>query len=385
MGVSANSAASGLCDSRPSPRYNRSLGWSLAGLFMLATLGAVESLAERRRRVEQMPPQQREELFRNEKKFRGLPLEDQQRIRDLHEQIESAPDRDKLRTTLNRYCKWLDAQTPFRRAKLSDKRLSLKDRIQSIKETIAKQDPNKDFHLDDKSRRALVAWLDHYLAEHRTHFLEGIAQSHPEISKLPPERQERLLREMLLRRRQAGGHNVEMFSITEPEKARLRDALSPELRSKLERERVGEQTQFIAGLLREATTHDLDDELASFFESIPGDEQEKLMSLPDGKVMYNTLREQYAEQLEKSKPGELPRGPRPRGRRPGPPSGPADRPWPDGFDGKVSRISSASKGNPGSSGEAFQAQERQVEKTSPENPRSKGTAMNPPAEKALGH
>ena len=138
----------------------------LAVAVLAASLGAVETLSQRRRRVEEMSAEQREELFRSEQQFRALPPQEQQRIRDLHEQIESAPDREKLRATMNRYCKWFETQPPFRRAKLSDKKRTLKDRIATVKEFLAKQGPAKDLHLDDRSRRALAAWLDRYTAEH---------------------------------------------------------------------------------------------------------------------------------------------------------------------------------------------------------------------------
>ena len=121
----------------------------LIGALLAASLGAVETLSQRRRRVEAMSAEQREELFRSEQEFRKLPPEEQQRIRELHDQIESAPDREKLLATMNRYCKWFETQQPFRRAKLLDKKKPLDDRIATVKEFLAKQGPSKDIHLDD--------------------------------------------------------------------------------------------------------------------------------------------------------------------------------------------------------------------------------------------
>ncbi len=82
---------------------------------------AMETFSQRRRQVEAMPAEQRDYLLRSEQQFRALPAQEQQRIRDLHDQIENAPDREKLRATMNRYCKWFETQPPFRRAKLRDK------------------------------------------------------------------------------------------------------------------------------------------------------------------------------------------------------------------------------------------------------------------------
>ena len=73
------------------------LGLLAVGALLAASLGAVETLAQRRRQLEEMSAEQREELFRNEQQFRDLLTpQEQQRIRDLHNQIESAPDREKL-------------------------------------------------------------------------------------------------------------------------------------------------------------------------------------------------------------------------------------------------------------------------------------------------
>ena len=129
---------------------------------------------------------------------------------------------------------------------------------------------------------------------------------------------------MLLRRWQAGGTGT--MPIAEPEMARLRAGLSPELRAKLEAKKPGDQARIIADWLRETASHELDEQLADFFENtISAEERDRLMGLP-GDEMYKSLSEQYrAHLLKQSKPAEPPRhGDRPgwpRGRRPGPPCG----------------------------------------------------------------
>ena len=46
------------------------------GAVLAASLGAVETLSQRRRQVEEMSAEQRDELFRNEQQFRDLPPQD---------------------------------------------------------------------------------------------------------------------------------------------------------------------------------------------------------------------------------------------------------------------------------------------------------------------
>jgi hypothetical protein len=300
--------------------------------------GAVETLSQRRRQVQAMSAEQRDDLFRSEQQFHALPPQDQQRIRDLHDQIDSAADREMLRATLNRYCKWIEAQPPFRRAKLLDRKKTLKENIATIKEFLAKQSPTKDLRLDDRSRRALAAWLDHYIAEHGIESLsQGPHAGNPrfllekqQIAKLPPDRQQVIIREILLRRWQMGGTSGQM-PISAHEMAGLRAGLSPELRAKLEAKTPADQTRIIAAWLRETASHELDEQLVDFFEKTISDaERDRLMSLPSDE-MYESLSKQYrAYMLKPSKSAEPPRGERPawqHGHRPGSPRGSGARRW----------------------------------------------------------
>ncbi len=293
---------------------------------------AVETLSQRRRQVKEMSPEQRDYLLRSEQQFRVvLPLPEQQRIRDLHDQIESAPDREKLRATMNRYCKWFETQPPFRRAKLLDKKTTTKARIATVKDFLAKQIPTKDLHLDDRSRRILAVWLDRYTVEHGPRFIESMAQAHPGIAKLPPDRQQAVLRENLLRRWQSADPKAEMH-IAEQEKDRLLAGLSPELRAKLEAKKPAEQARIIAGWLRETASHELDEQLADYFENTIDEEQrDRLMRLPSDE-MYKSLSELYIAHLRQSKSAEPARGDHPRwqhGHHPGSPRGSTTRHWPD--------------------------------------------------------
>jgi len=333
-----------------------------ASAVLAASLGAVETLSQRRRQVEEMSAEQRDDLFHSEQQFRALPPQEQQRIRDLHDQIESAPDRDKLRATMNRYCKWFETQPPFRRAKLLDKKSTLKERITTVKNFLAKQGPTKDLHLDDRSRRTLAAWLDHYTAEHGLDSLgQGLHPGNPkflperqqlerqQIAKLPPDRQKAILREFLLRRWQMGGPSGQM-PIAPNEMDRLRAGLSPDLRAKLDAKKPAEQTRLIGDWLRETASLELDEQLADYFErTISDEERDRLMSLPSDE-MYDSLSKQYrAHVLKQSKPAEPPRGDRPpwqqRGHHPGSPRGSGGRHWPELRDENAGPAGKDAKGN----------------------------------------
>jgi hypothetical protein len=299
--------------------------------MLVASMGAVETLAQRRRQVQAMSNEQLNELFRSKENFDKLLPQDQQRIRDLHDQLENDPDRDKLRGIMNRYCKWFETQPLFRRTKLLDRTKTTKERVATVKEYLNKPAaPAKDIHLDDKNRRALSLWLESYVAEHAERFKKGMAQGfYADISKLPPDRQQAALRDILLSRRwQMGGPNGRL-PLSEDEKTRLLAVLSPDLRSKLEAKSPGDQSRILGEWLRETASHELDEQLLDFFEnSIDIGERDRLMSLPS-EEMFHSLNEQYGAQLTKSKSAERPRGdhpPKQHGRRP------SDSPW--GSDGR---------------------------------------------------
>ncbi|MGA2253213.1 MAG: hypothetical protein ABSG53_01010 [Thermoguttaceae bacterium] len=365
------------------------LGFLAAAAVLVASLGAVETLSQRRRQLEKMSAEQCEDLLRNEHDFRALSPQDQQRIRDLHDQIESAPDREKLRATMNRYCKWFETQPFFRRAKLLDKKTTTADRIAKVKELLKKPGPTKDIHLDDRNRRFLAAWLDRYIAEHGARFIDDMAKANPRIAKFPPDRQQAILRENLLRRWQMGGPNGQL-PIAGHEMMRLRAGLSPELKAKLAAKEPAEQDRIIAEWLRETATQELDEQLAGFFEGpeISDLQRDLLMSLPSEK-MYESLRDLYSTYLERSKSAEPPRGDRPprsHDHRPGgAPKGSGAWHRPEDRDEKGPRAGRDFKDTQGLSVRGFTAEKSPVEKhgserASPGKPADEKSAAKKPGE-----
>ncbi len=344
---------------------------------LAASLGAVESLSQRRRRVEAMSAEQLDGLLRAEQQFHALSPQDQQRIRDLHDQIESDPDRDRLLATMNRYSKWLNSQSLLRRDKL-DRQMTLDERVKTVRDFIAKPEgPGKEILLDAKSRQFLVTWLDRYTTEHGNRFTEGKEGPRPGSPSLSPDRQKRVLRVTALGRWKQSGPKGPM-PIADPEMARLRAGLSPEVRTKLEAKTPVEQARIIAEWLQETATGELDEELADFFVSsaIDDDERDRLMSLSSDE-MFKSLSDQYSEHLRQStpaKPGDRPSKKRGRGPGAGPDSGPGPRGpdaprSPENRDRKGPRGGKDfNKGNPEPAGTDAAAERPPLEKSGPDRP-----------------
>ena len=213
-----------------------------------------------------MSAEQRDELFRSEQQFHALSPQDQQRIRDLHEQIESAPDRDMLRATMNRYCKWFETQPPFRRVKLLDKNEDVRKIAWQPSRNSWQTGPVQDIDLDDKNRRA---WPPGWIVTPTEHGPDS-SKAWPKV----PIRESPSFRPTGNRRSSAriscgaGSRAVPtgQLPIADNEMARLLAGLSPDLRAKLEAKKPGEQIRIIADWLRETASHELDEQLADYFE-----------------------------------------------------------------------------------------------------------------------
>lgn len=101
----------------------------LGGLVLLPMVSALladdppprleeASLAERREHVLSLSPEQQAELQQKRDRFEQLPAAERQRIRQLHDVIQAAPDRDALQSALRWYQQWLATLPSAQRAEL---------------------------------------------------------------------------------------------------------------------------------------------------------------------------------------------------------------------------------------------------------------------------
>ncbi len=137
------------------------------------------------------------------------------------------------------------------------------------------------------------------------------------IAKLPDTKKQPAVREVFFRDWQ---RRDPIFHPSASELASLLSKLSADIRERLQKRKPEEQTQIIAGWLRETATAVRDEQLANYFErELAPNDRDRLMSLP-GDEIYRELGSMYWTYLiTQSKPGEpLYFGERGRGdRRPG--------------------------------------------------------------------
>ncbi|HUT10863.1 MAG TPA: hypothetical protein VMY42_10225 [Thermoguttaceae bacterium] len=145
------------------------------GLFLGAEDAASEvlqepddSLAGRRRRIENMSPAKQDELRQHRQWFEERKPAEQQRLRDLHERLRNDPHADELRLVMRRYHQWLKTLPAHQRAELE--RLEPERRIERINEQLAEQarQPNRE------DVEGLSRWLEAYAARLETELMQSL-------------------------------------------------------------------------------------------------------------------------------------------------------------------------------------------------------------------
>jgi len=148
------------------------------GLFVGAEDAAAEvlpepddSLAARRRQIEEMSPAEQAELRQHRRWFDERKPAEQKRLRDFHEELQNDPHGDELRLVMHRYCRWLKTLPAYQRAELE--RLEPEPRIERIHE-----------HLDEQAKQpgredveGLARWLEAYAARRETALMQSLPSS----------------------------------------------------------------------------------------------------------------------------------------------------------------------------------------------------------------
>jgi hypothetical protein len=163
---------------------SRKLSLLLLGLTLVLIPGFTvqgDDWRERKRRIQEMSPQEKQELQRREERFRSMGETEQQRLREFHTAIEEAPDRELLESVMDRYHSWLSGLRPGQRADLLD--LPPEERLERIREILEAQAVQR-FHrfaedqLDSDDRRTINEWLRRVQKQHEEEILERFTERH---------------------------------------------------------------------------------------------------------------------------------------------------------------------------------------------------------------
>lgn len=313
---------------------------ALASLLVACAGLWADDLQQLRRRLETMSAQEREELMRKRNRFYDLPLEEQQRLRQFHQEVTTAPDAQKLQAVMARYHDWLKTLQPGERAELRglppDKRIV---RIKQLLENQALQRFRQltESKLEPADAQQIFQWLREYVTRHEDELVQSMPPNEQNAYReaIDPRFKGFLLTRALLRQ------DVEKLNISNEEVADLLARLSPSARSLLPKETEPQQRNRLIRTWIDVALFSVwwrerrpvsDDELTQFLENELSDrDREYLDGLPTAMFRREAERLYYFYKSRKERAGQPGRG---RGSEPGfapppgrggPPRGESDR------------------------------------------------------------
>lgn len=190
-----------------------------------------ESAEARRARLEAMPPNRKEELLSKKKRFDGFPREQQERLRQLHEDICRDPDAEELQHVMLRYSEWLRALPAERRAELY--RLAPNERVAAIKKTLEEQERQRfqemvrRLHPDDVD--VIKRWWGELVQRDTQSLLNGLSPEDQQRLEDMEDPWARLFEAFRLHRKQSPEKNLQpsdLVNLTDADIRQLQSQLS---------------------------------------------------------------------------------------------------------------------------------------------------------------
>jgi hypothetical protein len=264
-----------------------------------------DSSAERRERIRQMTPGEKQRLATLQERFQTLELGEQERLQQLDQSLRNAPDAERLVAIMHRYVAWLKTLPSFAPAELAG--LSAPDRVQWIKKRLKAEqtrDGWKRLSTDDAAK--LTAWIHNCLERSEKELQKTLTPPQRVLmANAPPSRQREILLFHWWQRWQASG-SAKPPLLTDKDLATLRLELSEKVRKRLENKDANEQWLQVADWLRSIARQRLakggfgsfdDDRLAEFFDHLPDAKRDHLLTMP-GEEMQRALLRMYWAQMK---------------------------------------------------------------------------------------
>jgi hypothetical protein len=178
-------------------RRNGSLGFSsLVGVTLLSLVGWVgwgwgwQQGHKEASNLEQLSESEKVALAKKRERFERLSVDEQQRYREFHRELESHPDAERLIRILENYSTFLQSLTSIERAKLAD--LPLDERIAEVQTLKQRQDWRAFNRLAEQSvtpkdLEALFVWIGEVALAHEPQVQDAFFSMNPEFdpARLP--------------------------------------------------------------------------------------------------------------------------------------------------------------------------------------------------------
>lgn len=316
---------------------------SRKGYFLVLTLCAMalasargaraeEDLAARAARIEAMPADQKARLAQKQERYDALSDKERDRLRTLHNSIESQPNSKQLYESLKRYSEWLKTLSAAEQAAVM--KLPIDKRLEQIKairqEQIQQHFAELAWQLEKEDLDTINGWMADFVARHESDILANMHSQWAEraISASDPKEREAILITAVFGFPRS--RNSRLPLPTQADFAALELQLSQKLRAELamhtdenRRDLVMACARF-AHFSRFAPPPPSDDQLRRFYATLDASKRERLDKLDRQQMKRELTREYFRQPIRRgqggprggpSEGGPLP----PPGRGPGPP------------------------------------------------------------------
>ena len=140
----------------------RLVGGLILVLLVASPAQANDTLDKRRARIDAMSAVEKENLRRNYHRFLELDDGERQKLRELHAQISTGSESERLSSVMRIYHQWLQSLTAGERLPLLE--LPADQRVRAIKKLIERQERSRfqslvQMSLSVKDREAIIDWL----------------------------------------------------------------------------------------------------------------------------------------------------------------------------------------------------------------------------------
>jgi len=222
-------------------------------------------LAEKKMFFEEVEEHEQKQFLRRQQQQRFAQLDpaEQDRLRNLHRQIENHPNADELRRVMKGYCAWLKTLSWQKRAELLE--LKPAERVKAIKKLLAarakrrKRLPGESAkRLTEQDKTALNRWMVQYVGRRMTQYQVRLAEH------LPPARRKELMKMNKPARRAAIQAQIwkllqanpgKLPAPTHRELAELQSKLSEPARKQLAALSATEQGRIVLGWAQQIRRH----------------------------------------------------------------------------------------------------------------------------------
>jgi hypothetical protein len=342
--------------------------WAVGAIVLLAAAAEVAwffgraggSEAERRQKIEAMSPAEQGALAAKFERFKKLDEPEQNRLRKLHEAIESEADPEALRTTLARYETWNSQLPPQVSAQLVG--LPADRRATQVASIVAQRREAAAKVFSDADSKVLVAWLEKQVRGHQDEMMTQL----PDIMRERLDHmgaRERTWALMFFALSQRGPGASPLSRLSPVAMAELRGELSAaaQLQWDAAARNPDDLKQLLSGWVRQSmerhmahsgpSTRITDDQLMAFFDrELSEEDRNRFVALPREEMM-SQLRREYYRRKGLWREGYYWRGDRRPGEgMPGGPGGPGEAGAGDGRPGDARPGEGRGDGRPGMGG-----------------------------------